>query len=165
MKTAEQREHRSAQRRQCRPQETEEQRNRRLENQQETEEQRNIPEERNIPVIRVTLILCSPSIPCFWWATHPKASRGSAIHVCISKVQFDQESGRRRIALWMCHLQTLIYFIYIYVWKQPVSQALLDTISRIILFYIIHKCRCIYWHSGPSGRVRLKIRNCAIFSG
>ena len=29
----------------------------------------------------------------------------------ISKFQFDQESGRRRTTLWMCYLQTIIYFI------------------------------------------------------
>ena len=32
----------------------------------------------------------------------------------ISKFQFDQESGRRRITMWMFHLQIVIYlFIYI----------------------------------------------------
>ena len=31
----------------------------------------------------------------------------------ISKFQFDQESGRRRTTMWMCHLQIIIYFIYL----------------------------------------------------
>ena len=32
----------------------------------------------------------------------------------ISKFQFDQESGRRRTAMWMCYLQIVIYlFIYL----------------------------------------------------
>ena len=32
----------------------------------------------------------------------------------ISKFQFDQESGTRRTALWMCYLQIIIYlFIYL----------------------------------------------------
>ena len=42
----------------------------------------------------------------------------------ISKFQFDQESGRRRIIMWMCYLQLVIYiFIYLfilfisYVWR------------------------------------------------
>ena len=30
----------------------------------------------------------------------------------ISKFQIDQESGRQRTTLWMCYLQTVIYFIY-----------------------------------------------------
>ena len=28
-----------------------------------------------------------------------------------SKFQFDQESGRRRTTLWMCHLQIIIYLL------------------------------------------------------
>ena len=52
-----------------------------------------------------------------------------------------------------------ILFIFIYVWKQPVSEALLDTIfkvlcarqagrlpSWVILFYIIQWCTCMYQH-------------------
>ena len=44
----------------------------------------------------------------------------------ISKFHFDQESGRRRTALWMCYFQIIIYlFIYLdedspsAVWKRP----------------------------------------------
>ena len=33
----------------------------------------------------------------------------------ISKLQFDQESGRRRTTLWMCYLQIIIiYYLFIY---------------------------------------------------
>ena len=32
----------------------------------------------------------------------------------ISKFQFDQESGRRRTTLWMCYLQIIIYYLFIY---------------------------------------------------
>ena len=32
---------------------------------------------------------------------------------CISKFQFDQESGGRRTTLWMCYLQIIIYLFFI----------------------------------------------------
>ena len=35
----------------------------------------------------------------------------------ISKFQFDQESDRRRTALWMCYLQIIIY-LFIYLFKS-----------------------------------------------
>ena len=34
----------------------------------------------------------------------------------ISKFQFDQESGRRRTTMWMCYLQIVIYFIYLFIY-------------------------------------------------
>ena len=54
----------------------------------------------------------------------------------------------------------ILFMLIIYVWKQSVSEALLDTIFkvlcvrqgytffkfRIILFYIIQWCRCMYHH-------------------
>ena len=33
----------------------------------------------------------------------------------IPKFQFDQELGRRRTTLWMCYLQIIIYYLFIYV--------------------------------------------------
>ena len=32
----------------------------------------------------------------------------------ISKFQFDQELGRRRTTLWMCYLQIIFYYLFIY---------------------------------------------------
>ena len=32
----------------------------------------------------------------------------------ISKFQFDQESGRRRTTMWMCYLQIVIYFLFLF---------------------------------------------------
>ena len=47
----------------------------------------------------------------------------------ISKVQFDQESGRRRTTLWMCHLQIIIIYLFIYLFIsnqcKDCSQSLL----------------------------------------
>ena len=40
----------------------------------------------------------------------------------ISKLQFDQESGRRRTTMWMCYLQIVIYlfnFLFIYLYEHP----------------------------------------------
>ena len=39
----------------------------------------------------------------------------------ISKLQFDQESGRRRTTMWMCYLQIVIYlfnFLFIYLYEH-----------------------------------------------
>ena len=41
----------------------------------------------------------------------------------ISKIQFDQESGRRRTTMWMCYLQIVIYwfmylFIYLFIYES-----------------------------------------------
>ena len=53
------------------------------------------------------------SLPCSeryfsWYSSFPPSSKSN-----ISKFQFDQESGRRRIIMWMCYLQLVIYiFIY-----------------------------------------------------
>ena len=32
----------------------------------------------------------------------------------ISKFQFNQESGRRRTTMWLCYLQIVIYFLYLF---------------------------------------------------
>ena len=41
----------------------------------------------------------------------------------ISKFQFDQKSGGRRTTLWMCYLQIVIYFIYLFIyWTKCCTQ-------------------------------------------
>ena len=35
----------------------------------------------------------------------------------ISKLQFDQESGRRRTTMWMCYLQIFIYLFIYFIFK------------------------------------------------
>ena len=34
----------------------------------------------------------------------------------IFKFQFDQESGKRRTTLWMCYLQIIIYYLYLFIY-------------------------------------------------
>ena len=46
----------------------------------------------------------------------------------ISKFQFDEESGRRRTTMWMCHLQIVIY-LFIYVICLPIIQLYLTSMS------------------------------------
>ena len=49
----------------------------------------------------------------------------------ISKFQFDQESGRRRTTLWMCYLQIIIYFIFIYTWRPNYTQTQTATFAMM----------------------------------
>ena len=54
-------------------------------------------------------------------------SPGTPVFPSPQKFHFDQESGRRRTALWMCYLQ-IIHYLFIYldgyrpspVWKRPI---------------------------------------------
>ena len=39
-----------------------------------------------------------------------------------SKFQFDRESGRRRTSSWMCYLQIIIYYLYIYLFIKRTTQ-------------------------------------------
>ena len=44
----------------------------------------------------------------------------------ISKFQFNQESGRWRTTLWMCYLQIVIYFYYLFIYWPTMRSRLLD---------------------------------------
>ena len=56
-------------------------------------------------------LLCSERFFC-GYSSFPVSSKPN-----IYKFQFDQESDRRRTALWMCYLQIIIYlFIYLFIY-------------------------------------------------
>ena len=48
----------------------------------------------------------------------------------ISKFQFDQESGRRRTTMWMCYLQIVIYFIYLFIFHYYFNFTVVRTMSH-----------------------------------
>ena len=72
----------------------------------------------------------------------------------ISKLQFDQESGRRRSIMWMCYLQIVIYFfIHLEDWLWKVATRIkasdfnkgsaVYVCSYLLLFF--HKLRMNKW--------------------
>ena len=72
----------------------------------------------------------------------------------ISKLQFDQESGRRRTIMWMCYLQIVIYFfIHLEDWLWKVATRIkasdfnkgsaVYVCSYLLLFF--HKLRMNKW--------------------